>query len=103
MQGTISELRIYNGALDAHEIAATHALGPDQLLSAAAPTLQAVWMGTNLAFSWPLASASFVLQGTTNLASGTWTNLPSTADIVGGQWQLTLPLSGANGYFRLAQ
>jgi len=103
MQGTISELRIYNGALQAGEIAATQALGPNQLLSSSAPTLQAAVAGTNLTLSWPLASASFVLQSATNLASGSWTNLPSPAQIVGGQWQLTLPLSGTMGYFRLVQ
>jgi hypothetical protein len=103
MQGSISEFRIYNGALQAGEIAATQALGPNQLLSSAAPALGAAVSGTTLTLSWPLASASFVLQGTTNIASGSWTNLPTSAQIVGGQWQLTLPLSGSVGYFRLLQ
>jgi hypothetical protein len=103
MQGTISELRIYNGALQASEIAATQALGPDQLLSSAMPTVQAGLAGSTLTVSWPLASASFILQGTTNLASGSWTNLSSLAQIVAGQWQLSLPLSGSIGYFRLLQ
>jgi len=103
MQGTISELRIYNGALQAGEIAATQALGPNQLLSAAAPTLQVTGAGASLTFSWPLASASFALQETANLAPGSWTNVSATAQIAGGQWQLTLPRSGPIGYFRLAQ
>lgn len=103
MQGTISELRIYNGALQGDEIAATQVLGPNQLLSTAAPVLQLTAAATDLTFSWPLASASFALQQTTNLATGSWTNVTAAAQIVGGQWQLTLPVSGPAAYFRLAQ
>ena len=67
MQGTIDEFRIYNGALQADEIAATQALGPNQLLSAASPTLGATKSGANLTLFWPLASAGFILQWETNL------------------------------------
>jgi hypothetical protein len=103
MQGTISEFRIYNGALRAGQIAATQALGPDQLLSNASAPLGATVSGSSLTFSWPLASAGFILQGTTNLAAPSWTNVVAIPQILDGQWQITLPTFGQAGYYRLIQ
>ena len=103
MQGAIDEFRIYNGALQADEIAATQALGPNQLLSAASPTLGATISGANLTLSWPLASAGFNLQWATNLSPSLWTNGLPAAQIVGGQWQVTLTVSGPSLYYRLAR
>src|SRR5208282_5349671 len=42
---TLDEFRIYNGALSANEIAATQALGPGQLLTAASPVINAAVNG----------------------------------------------------------
>jgi hypothetical protein len=103
MQGTISEFRIYNGALQAGQIAATQALGPDQPLSAASAPLGATVSGSSLTFSWPLASAGFILQETTNLSTPSWTNAVATPQILDGQWQITLPMSSQTGYYRLIQ
>jgi alpha-L-arabinofuranosidase len=103
MKGTISEFRIYNGALQADQIAATQALGPNQLLSAASPTLGGAILGTNLMLSWPLASAGFTLQWTTNLSQPVWTTPLPAPQIYDGQWQVTLPVSGTMGYYRLMQ
>jgi uncharacterized protein YjdB len=100
---SLDEFRIYNGALSADEIAATQALGPNQILSAANPTLGAAISGANLTLSWPLTSDSFTLQSETNLSSSLWTNVLPAAQIVGGQWQVTVPISGVAGYFRLAR
>jgi alpha-L-arabinofuranosidase len=103
MQGTIGEFRIYNGALQADEIAATQALGPNQLLSATSPTLGAAISGANLTLSWPLASAGFALQWETNLAASHWTNGLPAPQIVGGQWQVNVTVSGPTLYYRLAR
>jgi alpha-L-arabinofuranosidase len=103
MQGSIEEFRIYNGALQADEIAATQALGPNQLLSTASPTLGAAVTVDNLTLSWPLASAGFTVQWETNLASSMWTNGLPAPQIVGGQWQVTIPISGPTLYYRLAR
>jgi hypothetical protein len=99
---TIDELRIYNGPLSAAEVAATDALGPNQLLSTASPTLSASANGDNLTLFWPLASAGYTILMTTNLAAGNWTAVPGTPQIVGSQWQVTIPVT-ENGpqFYRL--
>ena len=99
---SLDEFRIYNGALSAIEIAASQALGPDQLLSTNRPVINAAASGGNLTLSWPLASADYTLLTRTNLVAGAWTAVPSpTPQIVGGQWQFTIPISGNAQYYRL--
>jgi hypothetical protein len=60
----------------------------------------------NLTLSWPVTAPGFMLQWSTNLASGSWLNVTSTApQNVGGQWQVTLP-SPSNAvsiYYRLVK
>jgi len=95
LNGWINELRIYGVALSAAEIAATYALGPDQLLTTNSPIIAGSTSANNLTLSWPVASAGFTLQSSTDLNQGNWLNLTSVPpQIVGGQWQVTLPLSG---------
>jgi hypothetical protein len=68
------------------------------------PSMSLTLTGTNLTFSWPLASEGFTLQSRTNLALGTWVNVTSPApQIVGDQWQLVLaaPANTGSGFFRL--
>lgn len=92
--GSIDEFRIYSVAHSAAEIAAMHALGPNQLLSTASPALSLATSANNLTLSWPLASAGYVVQSRTNLMLGNWLNVPTPApQIIGGQWQVTLPVS----------
>ena len=99
---SLDEFRIYNGALSAIEIAASQALGPDQVLSTNSPAITASAAGGSLTLSWPLASAGYTVLTTTNLAAGTWTAVASSApQIVGGQWQFTIPISGGAQYYRL--
>ena len=99
---SLDEFRIYNGALSAIEIAASQALGPDQLLSTNRPVIDAAASGGNLTLSWPLASADYTLLTRTNLVAGAWTAVPSrTPQIVGGQWRFTIPISGNAQYYRL--
>ena len=101
---TINEFRIYNAALSAPEIAATEALGPDQLLTTENPTVNVTTTPTDLTFTWRLASAGFTLQSRTNLIEGDWVDVTSTApQIIGGRWQATLPFSAEPGslYYRL--
>jgi alpha-L-arabinofuranosidase len=101
MQGTIDEFRIYNGALTANEIAATQVLGPNQLLSAASPAISASAAGGSLTLSWPVASADYTVLTTTNLAAGNWMAAVVTPQIVGGQWQVILPITGNARFYRL--
>jgi hypothetical protein len=101
LQGAIEEFRIYNGALQAEEIAATQVLGPDQLLSTASPAISVSLSGDNLALSWPVASAGYTVLTTTNLAADSWTPAEVTPQIVGSLWQAVLPLTGTAQYFSL--
>jgi hypothetical protein len=103
---TLNEFRIYNVALSSAEIAATHALGPNQLLNTDSPPVGMAVTASNLTLTWPLASAGFTLQSRTNLVLGNWVNVASpTPQIVGGQWQITLPRSGNVGstFYRLVK
>ena len=98
---SLDEFRIYSGALSPNEIAATQIMGPNQLLSFGSPTINFSLSGNNLNLSWPLASASFTLMSRTNLASGDWTAASQSPQIVGSQWQVTMPISGNAQFFRL--
>ena len=93
LDGSIDEFRIYNAGLSAAEIAATYALGSEQLLSAESPQLSPPIAGANqVIITWPLVSAGFTLQSCTDLVLGDWQAVTSPApQIVGGQWQVTLP------------
>jgi hypothetical protein len=97
----LDEFRIYNGVLDVDEIAATQILGPNQLLTTGSPTINGSLTGGNLALTWPLASAGFTLMSRTNLVSGTWAAVSPAPQVVGNQWQVTVPVSGNAQYFRL--
>jgi hypothetical protein len=89
------------------EVAAANVLGPGQLLSTNSPVMDiGATGGTNLVFTWPVDSAGYVLQYRTNLTSGGWMNVPSaSARIVGGQWQVVLPLTVENhpDFYRLVK
>ncbi|GEM_PF-464487 len=99
---SLDEFRIYNGVLHADEILASQALGPNQLLNNASPALGITIASGGLTLSWPLASAGFTLASRADLASGNWAPVTTpAAQIVGGQWQITLPRSGATQYYRL--
>jgi len=68
------------------------------------PSMNLTLTGTNLTFSWPLASEGFTLQSRTNLALGTWVNVISPApQIVGDEWHLVLPVPANTGsaFYRL--
>jgi hypothetical protein len=92
LNGRIDEFRIYNAGLSSAEIAATAALGYSQLLSSNSPAMGLELTGTNMTISWPLANAGYTVQSRTNIALGDWEIVTSPApQIVGNQWQVTLP------------
>jgi hypothetical protein len=103
LAGSIDEFRIYNGELHLDEIAATQLLGPNQVLSTASPVVSASASAGNLTLTWPLASAGFALLTTSDLTSGNWTTVSPAPQIVGGQWQVTVPIPPGAGaqFYRL--
>jgi glucuronoarabinoxylan endo-1,4-beta-xylanase len=89
---TIKELRFYSTALSGAEVAASDALGPNQLLSTNSPVISMAMTGTNLTLSWAVASAAYAVQARTNLLLGSWMNVTSPApQILSNQWQVLLP------------
>jgi endoglucanase len=104
LDGAIDEFRIYNAGLSPAEIAATAALGSGQSLSTNSPAITPVATSSNLTLSWPLACAGYTVQWRTNLVLGSWVNAaPPAPQIVGTNWQVTLPMSGSNDsiFYRL--
>jgi hypothetical protein len=96
----LDEFRIYNQALSTNEIAATDALGANQLLSADRPRMNLTRSGTNLTLSWPLACAGYTVQSRTNLVMGNWVNVTSPKpQIVGSNWQVVVPPASAGSIF----
>jgi hypothetical protein len=103
MQGSVSEFRIYNGVLSPNDVASTQVLGPNQVL-ASSVSLTAVASGGNVVLSWPAAGGGFSLQSKTSLTSGAWTTISTpAAQLVGSQWQVTVPNTGGAKFFRLAR
>jgi alpha-L-arabinofuranosidase len=98
---SLDEFRIYSGALNLNEIAASQALGPDQLLSTNSPVIRAAASGGSLTLSWPVGSADYTVMTATNLAGGIWTEASVVPQIVSGQWQVTVPVAGNEQYYRL--
>jgi large repetitive protein len=97
----LDEFRIYNGALSAGEIAASQALGPEQLLATADVNLNAVPGIGNVAVSWPVAAGGFTLESRSNLMSGVWEAVSAPPEIVGYEWRVAVPVYGNEHYFRL--
>ncbi len=79
---------------------------PASAMPQAPPTLIISQTGTNFMFSWPVASAGFTLQSSTNLAPGSWVTVTSAVvQSNGGQWSVTLPPSSnaVSTFYRLVK
>ena len=101
INGSVDEFRIYNGLLSPEEIQASDVLGPNTPLSTTA-RLNATVSGGTTTLSWPLASAGFAVQTTSNILSS-WTTLTNAPAISGSQWQLVVPNSGGSKFYRLVR
>ncbi|MDR3456937.1 MAG: alpha-L-arabinofuranosidase C-terminal domain-containing protein [Verrucomicrobiae bacterium] len=99
----LDEFRIYNGALNTNQIAATHALGANTLLNVSNPVVGLALKGNALTLAWPLASAGFTVQTRTNLVLGTWSLTNLIPQMTNGQWQVVIPVTGNAQYYRLQQ
>ncbi len=104
LNGKLDEFRIYNVALSPAEISATYALGPSVLLSTNSPKVDVQVSGANLTMSWPVSNPGFSVQSTTNLGSGNWDSVSAPApQMVGTNYQLTIPLTNSTLFFRLSK
>jgi hypothetical protein len=104
LNGQLNEFRLYNIALSPDEIAAAYAIGVDTLFSTNSPVVNMQTSGTDLMMSWPAANPGYTLQFTTDLSSGIWSpvGLP-LPQIVGTNYQLTVPSTNLSLYFRLSK
>jgi hypothetical protein len=103
MDVNVDEFRIYNGVLSPNDVKATDLLGPNQVLAANA-SVSIATSGSNAVLSWPAAAGAYSLQSRTSLTSGAWTTIASpVAQLVGSQWQVTVPNSGGSKFYRLAR
>lgn len=101
VNGSIDEFRIYNGLLAPDEILASDLLGPNQTLSTTA-SLNATHSNGSVVLGWPLASAGFSVQVSSNLTAPNWvtlTNAPSLS--AGTNWQVAVPAGSGAQFFRL--
>jgi hypothetical protein len=55
----------------------------------------------DLTLSWPLSAAGFALQLRTNLTEGGWKPVSTAPQIIGDEWQIVVPASASEQYFRL--
>ena len=71
-------------------------------LPAEQPQLSFAVSGTDLVLTWPgLDFPGFSLQTTSDIESGLWRPVASVPEISGGQYQVRMPISGAQSFFRL--
>jgi hypothetical protein len=101
--GSIDEFRIYQGRLSPEEIAASDKAGPDTPLSTTATLSASVSGAGTITLSWPVADAGFAVATAPSLSGGDWTTLTNAPTLVGNQWQLTVPNTGANQFFELVR
>jgi hypothetical protein len=98
--GGYADMRIWNGALTAGQVANLYAAGPSVI---AGPALQISRNGSQITLRWPANASGFALQSTTDLVSGTWTPVSGTPTVINGVNNLTLAASQAPTYYRLKQ
>jgi hypothetical protein len=101
MQGSIDELRIYNGALEPDDGALTQALGPNVLPG---PKLSAASSGHNVVLSWPTNAAGYSLKSRATVSgTGVWSPVTTTPVVSGANFQVTQPATNTVLFFKLSQ
>lgn len=100
INGAVDEFRIYKGRLSPNEITASDILGPDQLLTTNVK-ISVSQAGGNSVITWPVAAAGFSLQASSDLSAG-WVTLTNAPTLVGNtNWQITVPASESQEFYRL--
>jgi hypothetical protein len=102
-RGWLDDVRLYNRQFNWNDVQALYQ--SDAMASTNSdltPTLTINSKGNAaLALSWPAWASDFVLQGTTNLASGLWTNVPTAPALNGISWNLTNAIGSGAVFYRL--
>jgi hypothetical protein len=104
LAGSIDEFRIYNGPLSAAQIAAQNALGPNQFIGTSTNVSLAAASagGGSVTLAWSTNSALVTVMASPVLGTGAnWTQVSGPLTVVGGNYHMTVPVSGTAQYFRL--
>ena len=69
-----------------------------------APQVNLMPTNGNLALSWIIPSTNFVLQQNLDLTTSNWVNVtsPPSLNLTNLEEEITLPMTNASGFFRLA-
>ncbi len=100
---TLSEFRIYNGALLADQVKASDDLGPSvPLANPNSASLTATRSGSAVLVTWPEAETGFSVYTSSTLGAGAvWSLVSETPTLVGHTWQLSMPASAGQAFYRL--
>ena len=67
------------------------------------PRLSIIKSGDNVIVSWPASATGYTLTSTASLSAPSWSTNTEPQVVAGDQITVTLPVSGAPRYLRLAQ
>jgi hypothetical protein len=101
LNATVHELRIYEGALNAQQIAADFAAGPDNL-STPAPQISVTKSSNTINIAWPTSATGYVLQSAPTV-TGPWGPANLTTSTQNGQNVAsdTIPSTAGTKFYRL--
>jgi hypothetical protein len=66
-----------------------------------APRMSIAKVDSHIVISWPTNSGSGTIQSSPDLATANWTTLPDQPEQIGTNFQVSLPISSSNVFFRL--
>lgn len=98
--GAYADLRFWDGALTAGQVASSYAVGPETI---AGPALHITAAGGQITLTWPASASGFNPESTTDLVNGPWTAVSGTPTVVNGQNVLTVPATQSRTFYRLKQ
>lgn len=98
--GTYDEFRIWEGAMQASQVAANFASGPEELL---VPRASARLVGNQVEISWPKWGEGYTVQSTTTLVGASWQPVGGTPEDNGATYTLTVSADAQARFFRLVK
>lgn len=100
--GQYNEFRIWDGILTAPEIANHYAGGPDQdLVPISSPFVTAFVAPDGIRLSWPESFSGFAVESSPHPTAGPWTQLTGQVSRANGFWEVRIPVSVADTFYRL--
>ena len=100
--GEYEEFRIWDGVLTGEEIAAHHAAGPNEQFVRVHPRLFCGRSGSDFVLSWYTNYATeFKLQSASSPGAATWVNETNPVVVTNGTYQVRLPFTATEKFYRL--